>query len=62
MISSGGSGKWVVSIFLSLLLVITLCYPHQVLFMLKFLWDLIVLNVGPFLQELFKNMAKHWPF
>jgi hypothetical protein len=62
MISSGRSGKWMLTLFLSILLVITLCYPHEVLFMLKFLWDLAVLNVRPFLQELFRNMAKHWPF
>jgi hypothetical protein len=62
MISSGGSGKWVFSVFFAILLVITLCYPHQVLFLLKFLWDLVVLNVRPFFQEIFENMAKHWPF
>jgi hypothetical protein len=62
MISSGGSGKWVFSVFFAILLVVTLCYPQQVLFMLKFLWDLIVLNVHPILKAIFDSMAKHWPF
>ncbi len=62
MIASGGSGKWVFSIFFAVLLVITLCYPQQVLFILKFLWDLLVLNFLPSIKELFQNFSKHWPF
>lgn len=62
MIASEGSGKWVFSVFFAILLVVTLCYPHQVLFMLKFLWDLLVLNVVPFIHEIIQDITKHWPF
>jgi hypothetical protein len=58
MVSTEGSGKWVIAIFFAILLVVVLCYPQQTLFLLKLVWDLIVLNLWP----LFENIGKHWPF
>jgi hypothetical protein len=58
MISSPGSGKWVFAVFLSILAAITIGYPHQVFFFLKFVGDLIAINLRP----LTENISKHWPF
>jgi len=55
MISAPGSGKWVFSVFFAILLVVTWCYPHQVYFVLKFVWDLIVINLRPLLESIFKK-------
>lgn len=52
-----GSGRWVIVMFGVILLVITLCYPQQVLFVLKFIWDLMVLNLQPLLDSLHKVVS-----
>ena len=54
-----GSGKWVLAIFAAILLAVTTAYPSQVLFVLKFVWDLIVLNVQPVLEDLIKHLPFH---
>ncbi len=46
-----GSYKGVFAILFATLLVICICYWHQALFILKFLWDLLVINLTPFLQR-----------
>jgi|GEM_PF-3250883 hypothetical protein len=47
-----GSYKWPLAFVISLLVAFGLCYPTESLFILKFLWDLIVINVTPLLQKL----------
>ena len=39
------------------LLLLAVFYPHQVLFVLKFIWDLLVLNVQPLLDSLHKAIS-----
>lgn len=53
-----GSGRWVLAIFAAILLVVILCYPDQVLFLLKFIWGIFVLNFQPLIQSL----LQHLPF
>ena len=52
-----GSGRWVLIMFGVILLTITIAYPQQVLFVLKFIWDLIVLNLQPLLDSLHKAIS-----
>jgi len=59
-VSSGeGSSKWVFTLLFVIILVVTLAYPQRVLFMLKFVWDLIVLDVTPLLENLYHHFFKH---
>lgn len=58
MKSGYGSSKWVLTIFFVILLVVVLAYPQRALFVLKFIWDLIVLNVGPVLENLYHHFFK----
>ncbi len=60
MIASEGSWKWVLSIFIAIILVVICCYPHEVLFVLTFIWDLIVLNVRPLIEEITQFISEHW--
>lgn len=59
---SEGTGKWVLGIFIAIFLAVTACFPQQVLFVFKFLFDLVVLNLKPFFQDLFKTLSQYWPF
>ena len=54
-----GSGKWVFAVFAAILLVVTVAYPHEVLFLLKFVWDIIVLNVQPLWDDLLSHLPFH---
>ena len=47
-----GSYKWAFALLGALIIAFALCYPTESLFLLKFLWDLIVINVTPLLQKL----------
>lgn len=53
-----GSGKWVLAIFGAIVLAVTVAYPHDVLFLLKFVWGIIVLNIQP----LWDDLLQHLPF
>ncbi len=54
-----GSGKWVLAVFVAIVLAVTVAYPHEVFFLLKFVWDIIVLNVQPFWDALLKYLPFH---
>jgi cobalamin biosynthesis protein CobD/CbiB len=58
MKSGYGSSKWVFTILFVILLVVVLAYPQRALFVLKVIWDLIVLNVGPVLENLYHHFFK----
>lgn len=47
-----GSYKWPFAIIASVLLALGFCYWHQTQFILKFLWDLVVINLTPLLEKL----------
>jgi hypothetical protein len=47
-----GSGKVVVAIILAVILAISICYWHQTQFLLKFLWDLLVIDTRPVIYNL----------
>lgn len=59
MSSGGGSYKWPLALLISILGVVIVAYPHQVWFMLKFVWDLIVLNVTPVIENIYHHFVKH---
>ena len=48
MMSTAGSGKWVFAVSIAILLVIGWTFPHQTLFVLKFVKDIVVLNLQAF--------------
>lgn len=54
-----GSGKWVLAILAAILLAVTVAYPHEVLFLLKFIRDIIVLNVQPLWDDLLQHLPFH---
>jgi hypothetical protein len=47
-----GSTKGIFAIIGALLLVVAYCYPHEVTFLAKLVWDVIVINVRPVLQSI----------
>ena len=49
---SEGSGKAMLAIFIAIILVVVAVYWQNVLFILKAIWDLIVLNLQPLLQKI----------
>jgi hypothetical protein len=51
MKSFEGSGKWVLAVLASIHLAVTLAYPEKVYFFLKFIWGLVVLNLGALLEQ-----------
>jgi hypothetical protein len=55
---NGGSGKWILAVIAVVLAVIAWCYPSQCLFILRFIRDLIVLNLRPILQAV-QAVFKH---
>jgi hypothetical protein len=52
-----GSYKWAFAIFFAILVAIGLCYPHQCLFLLKFLWDLVVINLEPVIKAVHEKLG-----
>jgi len=59
MSSGEGSSKWFFALIFSILIVVAVAYPHQVCFVLKFVWDLIVLNVAPVIENIYHHFVKH---
>lgn len=58
MMGTAGSGKWVFAVFIAILLVVGWAFPHQTLFALKFVKDIVVLNLQAFwayLADLFHS-------
>jgi len=47
-----GSGKAVIAILFAVLLAISIFYWHQTRFILKFLWDLLVIDTRPIIYNL----------
>jgi hypothetical protein len=45
-----GSYKWPFAIIASVLLALGFCYPTKTLFLFKFFWDLVVLNLEPLIK------------
>jgi hypothetical protein len=50
-----GSAKGFFAIFLVIVVVVAITYRDQTLFIFRFLWDLLVIHISPFLE----NMSKH---
>ena len=48
MMGTAGSGKWVFAVSIAILLVVGWAFPHQTLFVLKFVRDIVVLNLQAF--------------
>jgi len=55
--STEGSGNWVLAIFFVIFVAACLAYPHQMLFLAQFLWDILLKN----LRDLFDSIFKHTP-
>jgi len=48
------NGRGIFIIIGLILILLTVFYPHQVFFVLKFIWDLIVLNLQPLIDDFHK--------
>jgi len=57
-----GSTKGFLVILGIVLIVVAATYWTESLFALRFLWDLLVLNVQPFLAHLGEVLRRIWPF
>ena len=51
-----GSGKGILAIFIGLFAVVAGCYWHRTLFLLKFLWNLVVIDSRPFWLDLARHL------
>jgi hypothetical protein len=60
MISRPGSGKWVFAILVAILLVVGWAFPSQTQFVLKFIGDLIVLNLKALYDSLLLAIHQRW--
>jgi hypothetical protein len=56
-----GSTKGIFAIIIALLMVVAYCYPHEVTFLAKLVWDVIVINVRPVLQNIADSFHSHTP-
>ncbi|GEM_PF-6910804 len=52
-----GNGRGIFIMMGVVLALVAFFYPHQVLFVLKFIWDLIVLNLQPLLDSFHKAIS-----
>lgn len=59
MMSTPGSGKWVFAVCIAILLVVGWAFPQGTLFVLKFVKDLIVLNLQAFYDYLIHLVPSH---
>jgi hypothetical protein len=59
---SEGSTKGILAILAAILLVVAIAYWQKTLFTLGFIWDLIVINSRPLLQNISEFLSRHWPF
>jgi hypothetical protein len=57
-----GSNKGFLVMAGVVLIVVAGVYWTEFLFVLRFLWDLLVLNVQPFLSHLGETLRRVWPF
>jgi len=57
-----GSNKGFLVMAGVVLIVVAGVYWTEFLFVLRFLWDLLVLNVQPFLLHLGEVLRRVWPF
>jgi hypothetical protein len=59
---SEGSSKGMLAILGAILLVIGAIYWRQSLFILGFIWDLMVIDSRPILDNIGQFISNHWPF
>lgn len=59
---SEGTGKIMVAMIAAVIIAIAVFYWNQTSFVLRFIWDLIVINTQPLINDIVKEFAKHWPF
>jgi hypothetical protein len=53
-----GTTKAMWAVFAAILIAVAAAYWDKTLFLLRFVWDLIVINIRP----LFQSIHEHWPF
>ena len=59
MISTPGSGKWVFALVIAILLAVGWAFPDQTFFVLKFIRDLIVMNVKALFDSVAHQVHSH---
>ncbi len=60
MKSDEGTGKAVLGILLAILLAIAIYNWHHTLFVLRFLWDLAVINTHPWIDKAHTFISNHF--